>query len=396
MKHWYSATVALVVIPAWIYFETGHLSRTARIIGAGQSSYVRRADDTLTTKSVLARAASLALEDAGIAPADVDGLGVASFSLAPDRAIDFGVELGLRLRWLMDGGTGGAAAVDMMQHARRAIESGDAQCVLLVAGDVLRPSGQLSLTNSFNTARQLYLAPIPHGGANTLFALLTRLHMQRNGLAREDYGTIVVAQREWAAKNPNAAYRDPLTIDEYLAGAVVADPLVVFDCVPVVAGADAIVVAADGDGIRIRSLAVRHNWDSQEGDGMETGLLALAEQFWSDAELAPADIDVVSIYDDYPVMVLIQLVDLGFGCVRDVLDAVTTRRLALNTSGGQLAAGQTGAGGGMHGVVEVVRQLRGVAGERQVPGARFGLVTGYGMLAYRYGACANVALLERT
>ena len=144
---------------AWIYCETGHLSRTARILGAGQTAYVRRPDETLTTKDVLARAAALALEDAGLAARDVDGLGVASFSLTPDRGIDLGVQLGLHLRWLMDGGTGGASAVDMLQHARRAIESGDARCILLVAGDVLPASGQRSLTNAYNAARQAYLAP---------------------------------------------------------------------------------------------------------------------------------------------------------------------------------------------------------------------------------------------
>jgi acetyl-CoA acetyltransferase len=366
----------------------------ARILGAGQTTYVRRPDETVTTKDVLARAAELALEDAGLTPGDVDGLGVASFSLTPDRAIDLGVHLGLRLRWLMDGGTGGASAVDMLQHARRAIESGDARCIVLVAGDVLRPAGQLALTNAYNATRQAYLAPIPHGGANSLFALLTTMHMKRNDLTREDYGAIVVAQREWAGKNPNALYRDSLTIDEYLGGAVVADPLVVYDCVPVVAGGDAIVVGDADEGLGIRTLAISYNWDNQEGNGMETGLRALAEPFWRAAGVAPADVDVVSVYDDYPVMVLIQLVDLGFGSVREILQAVRTRRLALNTSGGQLAAGQTGAGGGMHGVVEVVRQLQRAAGERQVPDARVGLATGYGMVAYRYGACVNAVLLE--
>src|SRR5262249_35042498 len=155
--------------------------------------------------------------------------------------------------------------VDMLHHARRAIEGGDARCILLVAGDVLRPSGQLSLTNAYNATRQAFLAPIPHGGANSLFALLTTLHMERNGLVREDYGSIVIAQREWAVQNPNALYREPLTIEEYLEGAVVADPLVVYDCVPVVAGGDAIVVADAGDGLGIRALAVNYNWDSQEG-----------------------------------------------------------------------------------------------------------------------------------
>jgi acetyl-CoA acetyltransferase len=106
---------------------------------------------------------------------------------------------------------------------------------------------------------------------------------------------------------------------------------------------------------------------------------------------------VASVYDDYPAMVLAQLADLGFAPTRDLVRLarfVADGRWAVNTSGGQLSAGQAGAAGGMHGLVEVVRQLRGGLGERQVAGARLGLVTGYGMLAYRYGACAAAAVLE--
>jgi acetyl-CoA acetyltransferase len=66
----------------------------------------------------------------------------------------------------------------------------------------------------------------------------------------------------------------------------------------------------------------------------------------------------------------------------------------VNTSGGQLSAGQAGAAGGLHGMVEAVHQLRGEAGERQVPGARTALVAGYGMVCYRYGACAGATVLE--
>jgi acetyl-CoA acetyltransferase len=99
-------------------------------------------------------------------------------------------------------------------------------------------------------------------------------------------------------------------------------------------------------------------------------------------------------------MVLVQLEDLGFAVDGDlerlVDDRIATRALAVNTSGGQLSAGQAGAAGGMHGLVEVVRQLRGVVdAERQVVGARIGVASGYGMVAYRHGACANVAVLER-
>ncbi|MFT2242638.1 thiolase C-terminal domain-containing protein, partial [Klebsiella pneumoniae] len=94
--------------------------------------------------------------------------------------------------------------------------------------------------------------------------------------------------------------------------------------------------------------------------------------------------DVLSIYDDYPVMVLAQLQDLGFfradNAKQFIHESIATGRVPLNTSGGQLSAGQAGAACSLHGLVEVMRQLSGQAGERQVAQARYGLVTGYGMV----------------
>jgi acetyl-CoA acetyltransferase len=369
----------------------------AVLVGAGEAPYVRRAPAGATTLGVLADAARRALDDAGVEPAQVDGLGVSSFSLAPDHAVDVAWRLGLNVRWLMDAHTGGASALDLLQHARRAVECGDASTILLLAGDVLHPDGFRTLVDGFNSAARDHLAPLPAGGPNALFALVTRRQMLAHGLRREDYGRLVVAQRARAARNPNAAYRVPLTLADYLREPLVADPLCRLDCVPVVAGADAIVVAASGAGVRVRALVASHNADDQEADGLRTGLAGVADGLWEQAGAGPEDVEVASVYDDYPAMVLAQLADLGFAPTRDLVRLarfVADGRWAVNTSGGQLSAGQAGAAGGMHGLVEVVRQLRGGLGERQVAGARLGLVTGYGMLAYRYGACAAAAVLE--
>jgi len=374
----------------------------ALITGAGESPYTRHPAAGVTTQALLADAGRRALEDAGLGPTDVDGLGVASFSLAPDHAVDLAFRLGLRVRWLMDAATGGASAVDMLQHARRAVEAGDARCVLLVAGDRLDADDFVRLVDEYNTATRDHLAQLPTGGPNALFALLTQRHMARHGLGREHYGKVARAQRAWAGANPGAVYRTPLALAEYLGAPIVADPLTIYDCVPVVAGADAVVVSADstGSAARIRALSASHNADQQEGDGLETGLRGVAADTWAAAGVGPEDVDVVSVYDDYPAMVLVQLEDLGFAADGDlerlVDDRIATRAFPVNTSGGQLSAGQAGAAGGMHGLVEIVRQLRRkVEAERQVAGARIGVVSGYGMVAYRHGACSNVAVLER-
>ncbi len=210
-----------------------------------------------------------------------------------------------------------------------------------------------------------------------------------------------LALRAWAAGNPGALYREPLSLEQYLAAPVVAEPLRRFDCAPVASGADGVVLAAAGSGagVRIRSLRAVYNHDGQAGDGLATGLADEAEGLYAEAGIGPEDVDVVSVYDDYPVMAAIQLAELGFAPDGDLgrllHERIATRTLPVNTSGGQLSAGQAGAAGGLHGVVEVVRQLRGEAVGRQVERARRGVVSGYGMVLRSYGGCANAAVLER-
>jgi acetyl-CoA acetyltransferase len=151
--------------------------------------------------------------------------------------------------------------------------------------------------------------------------------------------------------------------------------------------------------VAVRALAASFNHDQQEGDGLATGLAAGAAALWARAGIRPEDVDAAYLYDDYPAMVLVQAADLGLVADGDLARFLRVRlaeeRWPLNTSGGQLSAGQAGAAGGLHGLVEAVLQLRGEAGERQIPGARTAVVSGYGMVVYRYGACANAAILER-
>jgi acetyl-CoA acetyltransferase len=370
----------------------------AVVVGAGESPYQRHPDRGVTTERLLADALVRALADSGLARDAVDGLAVCSFTLRPDTAIDLAWQLGLRLRWLMHDATGGASGVNMLQHAVRAVEAGDASVVAILAGDRLLPHEFEELVNSYNRATQAELAPLPYGGPNTLFALVTQRHAERFGLAREDYAQVPLAQRAWAAGNPNAAYRGSMTLADYLAAPMVAPPLCRFDCVPVVSGANALIVAGEGRGVRIRAFCAAYNSDDQSAEGFPTGLAAASATLWEVAGLGPMDVDVSCVYDDYPVMVLVQLDDLGYVPGHDVQrflhDVIGTRTLPVNTSGGQLSAGQAGAAGGLHGLVEAVRQLREAAGDRQVPGARTALVTGYGMVLYRYGACANAVVLE--
>ncbi|CAE6795504.1 thiolase family protein [Paraburkholderia haematera] len=363
----------------------------------------RRQPTAASTGDLLAQAFGAALAESGLSAKDVDGLGVASFTLAPDHAIDVAWRRGLSPRWCMDDCHGGASAINLLQHAIRAIQHGDAKVIALVSGDRFEPADFKQLVEHYNLTTRNLLRPLENGGPNSLFAMLTQRHAKRHGLTRRDYGALCVAQRGWAAQNPQAVYRTPLTIDAYLDAPMVAEPLGRFDCVPVVSGANAVILArADlvrhTVNVRVRALQCLYNPDHQSGDGQQTSLAAIAGDLWREAGLTPDDMDLVSVYDDYPVMVLAQLADLGFapdGDLRALIARIGLRELAVNTSGGQLSAGQAGAAGGMHGLVEAITQLRGAAGERQVRDAQRAVVSGYGMVQYRYGMCANAVVLER-
>ena len=383
---------------------SGSGSHGALIAGCGQAPYTRHPPASTTTPAVLAQAAWSALRSVGMDADALDGLAVSSFSLEPDHAVDLAWRMGLHLRWLMQDTNGGASGVNMVQHAVRAVEAGDARAVLVVAGDHLPRERFQELVDNYNSATRDHLAPLPFGGPNSLFAMLTQRHARANGLGRADYGSLVVAQRAWAGGNPGAVYREPLSLDDYLTAPIVADPLCIYDCVPVVTGADALIVCADSASdqdspVAVRAAKLGFNDDDQQGDGLRTGLAAVADGLWRTAGAGPGDMDITMVYDDYPAMALIQLSDLGYVPDGDlhalIQEQVASRQLALNTSGGQLSAGQAGAAGGLHGIVEAVRQLRGEAGSRQIANARLALAAGYGMVCYRYGACAGALVLER-
>lgn len=371
------------------------------IAAAYETPYQRRPRPGLTTPDVLCAALVGVLQRAGLAAGEVDGLGVSSFTLAPDHVIDLAWKLGVSVRWLMQDPLGGASGINLLQHAVRAVDAGDARCIVLLAGDALDRAALKTVNDNYNAVARDHLAPLRDADPNALFAMLTTRHSRATGLGERDYAQVALAQRRWAATNPRAAYRAPMSIVDYLGGRMVSTPLRQFDCVPIVAGADALVVSTEnrfGAGVRVRAIEAAYNTEHQDGAGLTTGLRTVREAFWDRAGFGPAEVDVVGVYDDYPVMVLAQLDDLGLiadGDLHRFLHVeLAQRNRPVNTSGGQLSAGQAGAGGGMHFLVEAVDQLQGRRGRGQVPGARRAVVSGYGMVLYRFGSCANVVALE--
>jgi acetyl-CoA acetyltransferase len=144
-----------------------------------------------------------------------------------------------------------------------------------------------------------------------------------------------------------------------------------------------------------------HNAFPDRVSELSAGWETLAEELWAETALRPTDIDLVELYDDYPIAVALQLEGYGFcgrgeaGPYLERIDLSPTGELPLNTGGGQLSVGQAGAGGGLIHVTEAVQQLQHEAGGRQVAAARRALVSGYGYISYGRGLCTAAAVLER-
>jgi acetyl-CoA acetyltransferase len=380
------------------------LSRDIGIIGYGQTRYEKRTQRTLI--SFLVEAARLALVSAGIGKDEVDGFAVSAFELPPDNAVTLAEQFGLSPSWAWFFTAGGAGPVVSAMSAVRAIEDGQATVALCIAGDAYDVGGHFRLMDSFNRGLANYATPHGFGGANGLFGIIQRKHMETYGTRREELGRIAVGQRVSARLNENALLRGPMTLDEYLNARIIADPLRLYDCVLPCAGAEAVIIgpldrAPQGKGVRLLAGYERHNHPAGEIAPLRGGWELFRDRLWSDAGLGPADMQFVQAYDDYPIMVAIQLEDLGF-CPKGEVGSFLARHdfawngsLPLNTGGGQLSCGQSGAGGGMIGLTEAVRQLRGEAGGRQVAVVARGLVSGYGMVGYGHGLSSSAVVLER-
>jgi len=354
----------------------------------------------------LARALSSLLKDSGLKKEQVDGLSVSSFTLAPDTAIGLTQHLGLSPRWLDHVPFGGASGVVALRRAARAVQAGDADVVACLAGDTNHvDSFRLTLANFSQFARDA-VYPYGAGGPNASFAFLTAYYMRTYGATREDFGKLCVAQRANALRFDLALFKKPLTLDEYMAARPIADPLHLFDCVMPCAGADAFLVLTEARAkalnlrhARLLGTIERHNAFAADPVQMRAGWALDREDLYAQAGAGPADMDFVQTYDDYPVISLMQLEDLGF-CAKGEGPAFVRRHsfthdgsFPLNTSGGQLSVGQAGAAGGFLGMVEAIRQLAGQADRRQVKDAKLGLVSGFGMINFDRGLGSGAAVL---
>ena len=368
------------------------IERRACVTGVGQSDVGRRLGRDpmeLTLDACLA-----AIADAGLTPRDVDGLSTYPGSMAVPPgfsgagAYEVMDALRLQVGWYNGGlETSGqlgsvilaclAVASGLANHVLcfRSVWEGSAQgdkgrAAVMPAGGMYRASGLQEWTLPFS-------AP----SAAIWIAMFAQRHFHRYGTTREQLAWIALNGRQNAARNPKAIYRDPMTLDDYLAARIISTPFCLFDCDVPCDGATAVVVSrldrardlrkpplrVEAVGTAVRG---RPSWD-QFDDLSTMANRDAAAQLWSRTDLKPADVQLLEAYDGFSWLAMSWIEALGFckvgesgpfieGGARIAPDGV----LPLNTHGGQLSAGRLHGYGFLH---EAAVQMWGEAGERQVP-----------------------------
>jgi len=335
-----------------------------------------------------ARASLLALAQAGLQPADVDALYIAQpqDTLA---GLSFAEYLGIQPKLTDNNRTGGSAFLLHLSHAALALDAGLCDVALIAYG-----SNQATATGKLqSTSRSsVYEAPYKPLRPISSYALAAARHMHQYGTTKRQLAEVAVAARRWALLNPEAVAREPLAIDSVVNARMVSDPLGVRDCCLVTDGAAAIVMTrAD----RARDLptrpvyvlaaasAVTHADISSMPDLTTTGAAESGARAYAQAGVRPCDIDVVQVYDAFTINTILFLEDLAFCAKGEGGAFVEDGRIApggalpVNTSGGGLSYCHPGMFG-LFTIVESVRQLQGVAGDRQVPDAKLALAHGNG------------------
>ncbi len=329
------------------------------------------------------------LADVGLTTKDIDGIATVS-SPGP---VQVAHSLGIVPRWMDGTGVGGTSFLLHVRHAAAAIQAGHASTVLITHGESGRSRvGGSRFATSPSSVQGQFEAPYGVFGATTAFTIPALRHMKNYGLTHEQLAYVAVAQRRWAAKNPRAMYRDPITVDDVLASRMVAYPFHLLECCLVTDGGGALIVTSADRAGDFPKPAV-HVLGT--GESAETPLISQMEDFteslafrragqaaFAEAGIAVRDVGHLMIYDAFAHVPIYGLEALGF--VRKgeagafIADGNTEPggSLPLNTNGGGLSYTHTGMYG-MFAIQEAVRQVRGEAAA-QVAGPEVSVVLGNG------------------
>jgi acetyl-CoA acetyltransferase len=371
------------------------------IAGAAETDQVGKLPEHSTLQLHLEGALN-ALADAGLSTRDIDGIATVS-SPGP---VQVAHSLGIVPRWMDGTGVGGTSFLLHVRHAAAAIMAGQASTVLITHGESGRSrvgAGRYAAAPS--SIQGQFEAPYGVFGPTTAFTIPVLRYMKEYGLSHEQLAYVAVAQRKWAARNPRAMYREPITVADVLASRIVAYPFHLLECCLVTDGGGALIVtsadrAGDFPKPPVHLLGSGESAEtpliSQLKDFTESQAFRLAGQAaFAEAGITTADVDHLMIYDAFAHVPIYGLEALGFvkkgeagGFIADG-NTEPGGSLPLNTNGGGLSYTHTGMYG-MFAIQEGVRQIRGEAAA-QVDDPQISVVLGNGGMF----ATAGVLVLGR-
>lgn len=386
------------------------MQRPVHVVGVGMIPFTKPgASDPYHVMG--ARAATLALEDAGVDYARVEQayVGYVYGDSTAGQAAIYGVGLtGIPVFNVNNNCSTGSSALYL---ARQAVESGMVECALALGFEQMVPGAlrgvyddrpsPLSRFADAMAAHQGFDAQAPR--AAQFFGGAARDYIREHGIRPDTLGRISVKARQHAARNPYAVFRNTLTLEEVMASAPVFDPLTRFQCCPPTCGAAAAVVCSGefaqrhGLDARVRIVAQAMTTDTPstfESDDMRKVVgydmaKAAAQKVYADSGIGPDEVDVVELHDCFTANELLTYEALGLapegGAEKFILDGDNTYggRVVTNPSGGLLSKGHPLGATGLAQCTELVWQLRGRAEQRQVEGARVALQHNLGL----GGAC---------
>ncbi|HEX4181977.1 MAG TPA: thiolase domain-containing protein [Caulobacteraceae bacterium] len=370
--------------------------KTVAVVGAAETTKMGVIPD-LSVLGLHADAALNALADCGLKPSDIDGIATAG-----ESPVQLAQYLGITPTWADGTSVGGCSFMLHVRHAAAAINEGLCNTVLITHGESGKSrvgAGRFGASPASQNGQ--FEAPYGPVGPPTMFTVPVLRFMKEVGVTEEELAMVAVVQREWAAKNPRATFKDPITVDDVLNSRMIAYPFRLLMCCLVTDGGGALVLTSAE---RAKDFPQKPVYIVGTGESVETTMVSQMEDFtyskafrvsgkkaFDEAGVKHADVDHLMIYDAFAHLPLYGLEDLGFCGRGEAAKFIWERntapggKLPLNTNGGGLSYMHSGMYG-MYALQESVRQMRGIA-PAQVPGAKISVCHGVGGM---FGASGTV------
>ncbi len=366
------------------------------VVGAAETTEMGKIP-SLSTIGLHADAALNAMADAGLSPSDIDGVATAGIS-----PTDLAHYLGITPTYADGTAVGGCSFMLHVRHAAAAINEGLCTTVLITHGESGRSGVGVGRRGANATSlSSQFEAPYGPMGPPTLFTLPWTRYAHEYGASTVDLANVAVTQRAWAAHNPRAKFRDPITVDDVLNAKMIADPFTMLLCCLVTDGGGALILTSAD---RAKDFPQKPAYILGTGESVETPMVSQMADFTSssaftvsgakafaEAEIAHGDVDHLMIYDAFAHLPIFGLEDLGFVGKGEapafIADGHTAMggSLPMNTNGGGLSYMHSGMYG-MYALQESVRQIRGIA-PAQVDGVEIAVSHGVGGM---FGASGTI------